>query len=217
MEMKIEGMKSRRFGAVFMLLSLLVSGSAQPTNQPVRDTQPLSISRSGSRSSQPGPAANFTGSVRVEPLIQTIAPSRMSGGSVTFEPGARTAWHTHPVGQILIVTAGIGRVQSWGGSVDEIQQGDVVRIPPNVKHWHGASPTAAMTHIAILEQLDGKSVEWMEKVSDAQYNAPVATIVPANSAGQNNNSAPLTIREFVAMTTIGNPSASETAARDSLL
>lgn len=193
--MKIEGTVTRKFGAMLMLLALLVSGNAQQTNQPVQNPQSLSISRSDSRVSQPGPAANFTGSVRVEPLIQVIAPSRMSGGSVTFEPGARTAWHTHPVGQTLIVTAGVGRVQSWGGSVEEIRTGDVARIPPNVKHWHGASPNSAMTHIAILEQLDGISTEWMEKVSDAQYNAPVSTVAPTNSVVQNNNSAPLMIQE----------------------
>jgi quercetin dioxygenase-like cupin family protein len=193
--MKIKGIMRRKFGAMLMLLSLLVSGSAQDTNQPIQNSQSLSISRSGSRTSQPGPTVNFTGSVRVEPLIQVLPPSRMSGGSVTFEPGARTAWHTHPVGQTLIVTAGIGRVQSWGNPVDEIRQGDVVRIPHNVKHWHGASPNSAMTHIAILEQLDGKSTEWMEKVTDVQYNAPVSTVAPTNSAVQNNNSAPLMIQE----------------------
>jgi 4-carboxymuconolactone decarboxylase len=125
--------------------------------------------------------------VRIDPLIQANAPSRLSGAYVTFDPGARTAWHTHPLGQTLIVTAGAGRVQRWGGPVEEIRQGDVVRIPPGVKHWHGASPNAAMTHIAIVEQLDGKTVDWMEKVSDAQYGAPVraqgaASSAPASSA-----------------------------------
>jgi 4-carboxymuconolactone decarboxylase len=111
--------------------------------------------------------------VRVDPLFQANAPARTSGSLVTFEPGARTAWHTHPLGQALIVTAGTGRVQRWGDRADEIQQGDVVWIPPGVKHWHGAAPNSSMTHIGIVEQLDGKSVEWMEKVSDAQYSAPV--------------------------------------------
>jgi quercetin dioxygenase-like cupin family protein len=195
MERKIEGKKTRKFGAVFMLLSLFVSTSAQQTNQSDRNTQQVSISRGGSRPSQQGPAANFTGRVSVDPMIQVIAPSRLSGGAVTFEPGARSAWHTHPLGQTLIVTAGLGRVQSWGGPVDEIRQGDVVRIPPNVKHWHGASPTTAMTHIAILEQLDSKSTEWLEKVTDAQYNAPISTVAPTDSVVQNNYFAPLMIQE----------------------
>ena len=107
------------------------------------------------RTSRQGPAENFTGSVRVDPLFQANAPARAYGARVTFEPGARTAWHTHPLGQILIVTAGAGRVQRWGDPAEEIRQGDVVRIPPGVKHWHGAAPTTAMTHIAIVEQLGG--------------------------------------------------------------
>lgn len=129
--------------------------------------------RSGSQPSRQGPAENFTGSVRVDPLFQANAPARVSGSLVTFEPGARTAWHVHPLGQILIVTAGVGRVQRWGDPVEEIRQGDVVWIPPGQKHWHGAAPNSSMAHIAILEQLDGKVVDWMEKVSDAQYSAPV--------------------------------------------
>jgi len=135
--------------------------------------QTISIARSGTQTPQQGPAANFTGSVRVEPLFQPAAPARALGGLVTFEPGARSAWHSHPLGQVLIVTAGTGRVQQWGGPVDEIRKGDVVRIPPNVKHWHGAAPATSMAHIAIVEELDGKSTEWMEKVSDEQYNAPL--------------------------------------------
>src|SRR5712692_5590822 len=122
--------------------------------------------------SRKGPAEYFTGTVRVDPLFQAPDPARVSGGGVTFEPGARSAWHTHPLGQILIVTAGVGRVQAWGGPIQEIRAGDVVRIPPDVKHWHGASPTNAMTHIAIQEALNGKAVEWMEKVSDEQYGSP---------------------------------------------
>jgi quercetin dioxygenase-like cupin family protein len=133
------------------------------------DSQALTISRGGSLPSGKGPAENFTGSVRVDPLFQAIKPSRTSGAYVTFEPSARSAWHTHPLGQTLIVTAGVGRVQRWGGAVEEIRPGDVVWTPPGVKHWHGASPGTAMTHIAIQEHLDGKVVEWMEKVSDAQY------------------------------------------------
>src|SRR5215213_11925821 len=165
--------------ATFMSLSLFLSASAQ-TNQTgtksimsAQDSQTIVIMRSGSQPSQQGPFENFTGSVRVDPLFQVKAPSRMLGALVTFEPGARTAWHTHPLGQTLIVTAGVGRVQGWGGPVEEIRQGDVVRIQPGQKHWHGASPNLSMAHIAILEELDGKSTDWMEKVSDAQYLAPV--------------------------------------------
>ena len=111
----------------------------------------------------------FTGTVRIDPLFQPSAPARAAGAAVTFEPGARTAWHTHPLGQTLIVTAGAGHAQRWGGPIEEIRPGDVVRFPPGEKHWHGASPTTAMTHIAIQEQLDGKAVEWLEHVTDEQY------------------------------------------------
>jgi quercetin dioxygenase-like cupin family protein len=129
----------------------------------------MRITRSGTQPSQKGPAEWFTGAVRVDPLFQASEPSRGSGAQVTFEPGARSAWHTHPLGQVLIVISGLGRGQQWGGHVEEIRAGDVVWTPPGVKHWHGASPTTAMTHIAIQEQLDGKVVEWMEKVTDEQY------------------------------------------------
>jgi 4-carboxymuconolactone decarboxylase len=129
------------------------------------------ITRADSRSTYPGPEANFTGGVRVEMLFEATSPSHASGGSVTFEPGARTAWHFHPGGQILIITAGIGRVQQWGGPIEEIRAGDVVRIPVGQKHWHGAAPHASMTHLAITEPRDGTSVQWMEKVSDEQYAA----------------------------------------------
>ena len=146
------------------------AGQLAPSNEGL---QTITILRSGSQPSNKGPAEHFTGAVRVDPLFQPHAPSRTSGAYVTFEPGARTAWHTHPLGQILIVTAGVGRVQSWRGPVEEIRSGDVVWIPPGVKHWHGAAPATAMTHIAITEQLDGKSVDWLEKVSDAEYaNVP---------------------------------------------
>ena len=128
----------------------------------------MEIHRSGSQASKPGPADWFTGTVRIDPLFPAIAPARASGNAVTFEPGARTAWHTHPLGQTLIVTAGLGRVQRWGGPIEEIHPGDVIWFPPGEKHWHGASPTTALTHIAIQEQLDGKAVEWLEKVSDEQ-------------------------------------------------
>ena len=129
----------------------------------------MEITRSGSQPSARAPAEYFTGSVRVDPLFRPKDPSRTSGSSVTFEPGARSAWHTHPLGQILIVTAGAGWVQKWGGQIEEIRPGDVVWIPPGEKHWHGATPTTAMTHLAIQEALDGKAVDWMEKVSDEQY------------------------------------------------
>jgi quercetin dioxygenase-like cupin family protein len=129
----------------------------------------MDIKRAGSRPSAKGPAEWFTGTVRIDPLFQANAPARTAGASVTFAPGARTAWHTHPLGQTLIVTAGVGRVQVWGGKVQEIRPGDVVWFPPGVKHWHGAGPTTAMTHTAIQEALDGKLVEWMEHVTDDQY------------------------------------------------
>jgi quercetin dioxygenase-like cupin family protein len=131
----------------------------------------MEIKRNGSRPSGAGPAEYFTGAVRVDPLFQVSEPARLSGSSVTFEPGARTAWHTHPLGQTLIVTAGCGRVQRWGGPIEEIRPGDVVWIPPGEKHWHGATPATAMTHIAIQEWLNGKAADWMEKVSDDQYRA----------------------------------------------
>ncbi|UDL92726.1 cupin domain-containing protein [Mesorhizobium sp. PAMC28654] len=131
----------------------------------------MDIKRSGSQPSGKGPGDWFTGTVRIDPLFQAIAPARAAGNTVTFEPGARTAWHTHPLGQLLIVTAGCGRVQREGGPIEEIRPGDVVRFEPGEKHWHGAAPTTAMTHIAIQEALDGKAVDWMEHVSDAQYQA----------------------------------------------
>jgi len=134
----------------------------------------VEIKREASRSSSEGPAKWFTGKVRVEPLFQATAPSRAQGASVTFEPGARSAWHTHPLGQTLIVPTGRGFVQSWGGPVEEIHPGDVVTCPPEEKHWHGAAPDSAMTHIAIQEALDGKVVNWMEKVSDEQYRRGVS-------------------------------------------
>ena len=127
------------------------------------------IKRVGSQASGKGPTDWFTGTVRIDPLFQPSDPARIGGASVTFEPGARTAWHTHPLGQTLIVTAGYGLVQREGGPIEEIRPGDVVWFPPGEKHWHGASPTTAMTHIAIQESLDGKAVDWMEHVTDEQY------------------------------------------------
>ena len=129
----------------------------------------MHITRSGSLPSGKGPADWFTGTVRIDPLFQPTAPARAAGVSVTFEPGARTAWHTHPLGQTLIVTAGLGRAQRWGGPIEDIRPGDVVQFAPNEKHWHGASPTTAMTHTAIQEVADGKAVDWLEHVTDEQY------------------------------------------------
>jgi quercetin dioxygenase-like cupin family protein len=130
----------------------------------------MEIKRSGSRPSAKGPAEYFTGTVRMDPLIEAPEPARVRSASVTFEPGARTAWHTHPLGQTLVVTSGLGRAQRWGGAIEEIRPGDVIWFAPGEKHWHGASPTAAMTHIAIQEALDGKTADWMEKVSEDQYS-----------------------------------------------
>ena len=130
----------------------------------------MEIKRCGSRPSGKGPEEYFTGTVRVDPLFEAADPARARGASVTFEPAARTAWHTHPLGQTLIVTSGVGRVQKWGGPVEEIRPGDVVWFEPGEKHWHGASSTVAMSHIAIQEALNGKVVDWMEKVSNEQYN-----------------------------------------------
>ena len=129
----------------------------------------MDIKRSGSQPSGKGPGEYFTGTVRIDPLVEAPDPARVVGASVTFEPGARTAWHTHPLGQTLIITSGLGWAQHEGGAVEEIRPGDVVWFPPGEKHWHDASATTAMTHIAIQEALDGKVVEWLEKVSDEQY------------------------------------------------
>jgi len=129
----------------------------------------MQITRGGSQPSRKGPTDYFTGEVRIDPLFQAPDPARVSGASVTFEPGARTAWHTHPLGQTLIITAGLGWVQRENGPIEEVGPGDVVWFPPGLKHWHGATPTTAMTHIAIQETLGGKNVDWMEKVSDQQY------------------------------------------------
>ena len=130
----------------------------------------MKIERNGSQPSAKGPADWFTGTVRIDPLFQPNETRRAAAAAVTFEPGARTAWHTHPLGQTLIVTAGCGRVQREGGPIEEIRPGDVIWFAAGEKHWHGAAPTTAMTHIAIQEQLDGKVVDWIEKVSDEQYS-----------------------------------------------
>jgi len=129
----------------------------------------MEIKRNGSQASKQGPAEWFTGTVRIDPLFSPVASGRTGGASVTFEPGARTIWHTHPLGQTLIITSGCGRVQRWGGEVETVYPGDVVQFAAGEKHWHGASPTTAMTHIAVHEYLDGNPVEWLEPVSDEQY------------------------------------------------
>lgn len=134
----------------------------------------MEIKRAGSEPSTKGNAGWFTGTVRIEALFQAPAPARVGEGRVTFEPGARTAWHTHPLGQTLIVTDGLGRVQREGGPIEEVRPGDVVWFAPGEKHWHGASPTTAMTHIAVQESLDGKAVDWMEHVTDAEYRGEPA-------------------------------------------
>src|SRR5580765_7662913 len=185
----------RIFTAIGVSLFVFVSGAH---SQNRNDEGAIRIVRSGSQLSRQAPLENFTGSVRVDPLFQAIAPARAAGALITFEPGARTAWHTHPLGQILIVREGTGRVQGWGDSVEELRQGDVVWIPPGQKHWHGAAPNSSMAHIAIVEQLDGKTVDWMEKVSDAQYSAPVqvqaagaeAAVKPRPSQGPIGDFAP---------------------------
>ena len=136
-------------------------------------SQTIKVMRSGSQPSAKGPGEHFTGSVSIDPLFNENPPAHTSGGRVTFEAGARTVWHSHPLGQTLIVTAGTGWVQQWSGQVEEMRQGDVVWIPPNEKHWHGAAPTTSMVHVATQEALDGKHVTWMEHVSDEQYKAAV--------------------------------------------
>ena len=137
--------------------------------QQIEERRKMDIKRSGSQPSGKGPAEWFTGAVRIDPLFSPLDPARVAGALVTFEPGARTAWHTHPLGQTLVVMAGCGRAQREGGPIEEIRPGDVVWFPPGEKHWHGAAPTTAMSHIAIQERLEGKAVDWMEKVTDEQY------------------------------------------------
>lgn len=154
---------------LFTLSLLLAGGMAVPPAH--AETRGQIVIPGGSRPSSTAPSQNFTGSVRVDPAFATQDPQRVYGSYVTFEPGARTNWHTHPLGQTLIVTFGTGLTQEWGGPIQVIRQGDVVLCPPNVKHWHGAAPNTAMTHLAIGERLDGKSVTWMEKVTDEQYQS----------------------------------------------
>jgi len=170
----------QRLASLVVTMSLLASAAAHTNTVLAQAASPASpgaaqgqgelrITRAGSQPSARGSAQYFTGSVRVDMLFPATAPSRMTGGSVTFEPEARTAWHTHPVGQVLIVTAGVGWIQREGGPVEEMRPGDVVWIPPGVKHWHGAAATTGVTHIALTEEVNGQVATWMEKVSDEQY------------------------------------------------
>ena len=181
------------FAATTITLALFASAFAQ-TNQAIK------ITRNGAQPPQMREAENFTGSVGVEPILEATAPSRRAGGRVTFAPGARTAWHSHPLGQTLIVTAGAGWVQQEGGEKQEMKVGDVVWTPPGVKHWHGATATDRLTHIALTEQqTDGKRVEWMEKVSDAQYNAPAkvqAAPTPVRLSATNSRPSARAIGDF---------------------
>jgi quercetin dioxygenase-like cupin family protein len=151
------------------MAGLAVAALGLPSAAQAAEPQHMDIKRVGSEASAKGPADWFTGTVRIDPLFDRTDPARVNGASVTFEPGARTAWHTHPLGQTLIVTSGCGWAQREGGPVEEIRPGDVVWFPPGVRHWHGATATTAMTHVAIQEKLDGKAVDWMEKVTDGQY------------------------------------------------
>ncbi|GLR92119.1 hypothetical protein GCM10007857_88380 [Bradyrhizobium iriomotense] len=155
-------------GGAATLISLNFK-SAQAIEPAKEVSMDMDIKRNGSRPSQKGSGEWFTGAVRIDPLFSAPEPARTGAGQVTFEPGARTAWHTHPLGQTLIITAGLGWVQREGGPVEEVRPGDVVWFPPGLKHWHGASSTTAMTHIAVQESVGGKNVDWMEKVTDEQY------------------------------------------------
>lgn len=163
-------MKPKRFFVVAMaLLMPAIARADPPPPEPASSTGAVTITRRGTAPSLWAPDEFFTGSVRIAPLFQATPPAQASGASVTFDPGARTMWHTHPLGQTLIVTAGHGWVQQWGGPVTEVESGDVVRIPPGVKSWHGATATASLTHIAIQESLNGRTVEMLEPVNDEQY------------------------------------------------
>jgi quercetin dioxygenase-like cupin family protein len=148
---------------------LIFLATGQALARTAERSKGMEIRRAGSQPSGKGPAQYFTGTVRVDPMFPAAPPSRVNGGHVTFEPGARSNWHTHPLGQTLIITSGLGWVQRENGPIEEVRSGDVVWFPPGLKHWHGATPTTAMTHIAIQEALDGNNVDWLEKVSDEQY------------------------------------------------
>jgi quercetin dioxygenase-like cupin family protein len=161
-------MKFAATSALSLCLLVFAPVKAEEAKTPHADAT-VQVTRSGAQPSAKGSGDYFTGTVRLDPLFRARPPSLVSGGLVTFEPGSRSAWHTHPLGQVLIVTAGLGWVQQWGGPIQEMRPGDIVRIPPGVKHWHGATAMTAVTHIAIQEELNGKNVEWLEKVSDEQY------------------------------------------------
>lgn len=171
----------KRSALAIVSLALLApaAADAQTRSAAPHDAERITVSRAGSRPAAQAPAANFSGTARIETLFGTTDVRRASGALVTFEPGARSAWHTHPRGQTLIVTAGTGLVQRWGAPVDTIRQGDVVRIPAGVKHWHGATPATGMAHIAITGELDGRSITWLEQVSDAQRGGVAAAQGPA--------------------------------------
>jgi quercetin dioxygenase-like cupin family protein len=161
--------QTKRKNRMKLLASMAALASLLASTVAAQEAPGITLTRAGSQPSSAGAAEYFTGRVRVDARFQTEAPARVGGGTVTFEPAARTAWHTHPLGQTLIVTAGVGLVQTWNGPVQEIRPGDTVWIPPGVKHWHGAAPTTGMSHIAIAEALNGKAVDWLEHVTDAQY------------------------------------------------
>jgi quercetin dioxygenase-like cupin family protein len=156
-------------GGFTAMLAARIAAAQMPNGTTSRRNEMMEIIRAGSQASRPGPGEWFTGTVRIDPLFPVREPGRASAGSVTFEPGARTAWHTHPLGQTLIITSGFGWVQREGGPVEEVRPGDIVWFPPGLKHWHGATPNTALTHIAVQETLNGKNVDWLEKVSDEQY------------------------------------------------
>ncbi len=169
-----------------LILSAIASSSWGAAPQDTNQAPSASISREASRSATKGSEERFTGNVRIVSLFPANAPAKATGGQVTFDAGARTAWHTHPMGQTLIVTAGSGRVQFWGGAIQEIKPGDVVWIPPGQKHWHGAAPATPMTHISVQETLDGKTSDWFEKVTDEQYG--IVAAAPATTPAPNKNS-----------------------------
>jgi 4-carboxymuconolactone decarboxylase len=185
------------WAAAVLTISLLTAGSAfaQAGGPSGSDPAPqrIKVMRKGERSPTPAPAEHFTGSASVDRFLIESGSSHTSGASVAFEPGSRTAWHSHPLGQTLIVTAGAGWVQQWGGQIQEIRQGDIVWIPPGIKHWHGATASTSMTHIGIQESLGGKAVEWMEQVSDQQYRNPQAS---SEAGGVKASAAPDLMREF---------------------
>ena len=194
------------FAAAVIVFSLLISKTAfaqaadpsalDALHKASQGSQTITVTRSGEHKPAKAPAEHFTGSASVDRFFAETAPSHTSGASVAFEAGARTAWHSHPLGQTLIVTAGKGWVQQWGGQVEEIRQGDIVWIPPGIKHWHGATASTSMTHIGIQESLDGKVVEWMEKVSDRQYGNPQSTSGDVTGGAKETSVAPKLMEDF---------------------